>query len=440
MLKYIIRRLFYGVLVLFGVITIVFFLFNFKPGDPALMAGGQNATKETLDEIRREWALDLPLMKRYLHYMNDLSPISVHNKNVDKSHIYLDTAKYSYTELFDWNENRSVVLKYPYLRKSYATDREVGDIIRSTLPDTAILAIASIVIAAVLGIILGVVAALNKGTFLDNSATVFGVLGMSAPSYLTGILIAWVGGSLWTDVTSLPMLPFFFLVLGLMFGIFLQKRKKAKEGTHKKILWGYIFEMTVKGFVFGMMAWIIGVIINGFAGSDIIPGISVYAELPGTGLEGTGALAEKGDWTGEYEYHWDRLILPAITLGIRPLAIVMQLTRSSMLDVLSQDYVRTAKAKGLSRFKVIFKHTLKNALNPVVTAISGWFASLLAGAVFVEMVFNWNGIGNKLVYAVLNDDLPVAMGITLIIAVFFVVINILVDIIYGFLDPRVRIS
>lgn len=111
-----------------------------------------------------------------------------------------------------------------------------------------------------------------------------------------------------------------------------------------------------------------------------------------------------------------------------------------MLDVMSQDYVRTAKAKGLSPRKVIFKHTLKNAMNPVVTAISGWFASLLAGAVFVEIVFNWNGIGAALVDAVKNGDLPIAMGITVIIAIFFVIINIIVDIIYGFLDPRVRLN
>ena len=107
-----------------------------------------------------------------------------------------------------------------------------------------------------------------KGSYLDNSATVFGVLGMSAPSYLTGILIAWVGGSIWTEVTSLPMLPFFGLLLGLVFGIALQKWKKQKEGTQRKFLWGYFFELTVKGFVFGLVAWLIGVVINGFAGSE----------------------------------------------------------------------------------------------------------------------------------------------------------------------------
>ncbi len=440
MLKYILRRLFYGLLVLYGVVTVVFFLFNFKQGDVSLMLGGQNAKEETLKAIRHDLGLDLPLMTRYGLYLNDLCPISIHNPTHKRSRVYLDDQKYSYTKLFDWSETRTVVFKYPYLRRSYGTKREVSDIVKSTLPNTVILAVVSIVIATLLGIALGVVAALNKGSFLDNSATVFGVLGMSAPSYLMGIIIAWIGGSLWADVTHLPMLPFFFLILGLVFGIVLQKRKKKNSGSQRKILWGYIIELTIKGFILGMILWVVGIIINGLAGMDIIPGVSVYAELPGTGLEVAGTLGERNDWTREYEYHWDRLILPAITLGIRPLAIVMQLTRSSMLDVLSQDYVRTAKAKGLSAFKVVFKHTLKNALNPVVTAISGWFAALLAGAVFVEKVFDWDGIGKQLITSVLNDDLPVAMGITLVIAVFFVVINIIVDILYGVLDPRVRIN
>ena len=439
MFRYIIRRLFYGLLVLFGVITIVFFLFNFKQGDPSLMLGGQNANQEILQSIRHDLGLDLPLMSRYALYLNDLSPLSVHNTSVQSSYIFLDDTKYTYLKLLDWSENRTLVLKYPYLRRSYSTDREVSDIIKSTLPDTAILAVASILIATIFGIVLGIFAALNRGSFFDNSSLVFAVLGMSAPSYLSGIIIAWIGGSLWTEVTSLPVLPFFFLMLGLVFGVILQKKKKSSIGSSKKILWGFLLEMTVKWFLLGVVIWLLGVVINGLSGSELIPGISVYTDLPGTGLEGTGVLAERDEWTREYRYHWDRLILPAITLGIRPLAIVMQLTRSSMLDVISQDYVRTAKAKGVSSFRVIFKHTLKNALNPVVTAVSGWFASLLAGAVFVERVFDWDGIGNQLVISVLGEDLPVAMGITLVIAVFFVLINILVDVLYGFLDPRVRI-
>jgi peptide/nickel transport system permease protein len=162
-------------------------------------------------------------------------------------------------------------------------------------------------------------------------------------------------------------------------------------------------------------------------------------EFPGTGLETNGSLYEIDNLTGEEYLKISNLILPALTLGIRPLAIVLQLTRSSMLDVMSQDYIRTATAKGLSKYQVVVKHSLKNALNPVITAISGWFASLLAGAVFVENIFNWNGIGKKVFDSVVNDDFPVVVGSVLIIATMFVIINIMVDIIYGILDPRIRI-
>jgi len=134
------------------------------------------------------------------------------------------------------------------------------------------------------------------------------------------------------------------------------------------------------------------------------------------------------------------LILPAVVLGIRPLAVVTQLMRNSLLEVFNQDYIRTARAKGLTPFQVITKHAMKNALNPVVTAISGWFASLLAGAVFVEYIFSWNGLGKEIVNALNTLDLPVIMGAVLIIALTFVIINILVDIIYTYLDPKIKIN
>ena len=134
------------------------------------------------------------------------------------------------------------------------------------------------------------------------------------------------------------------------------------------------------------------------------------------------------------------LILPAITLGVRPLAVFMQLTRNSMLDVLSMDYVRTATAKGLSFQTVVVKHALRNALNPVITAISGWLASLLAGAVFVEIVFGWKGLGLIMLNALNTYDLPVVMGCIILVAVIFVVINMLVDVLYGIFDPRVSLN
>ena len=159
-----------------------------------------------------------------------------------------------------------------------------------------------------------------------------------------------------------------------------------------------------------------------------------------TGLEMTGSLYVVDDF-GERSYiQWKNLILPAIVLGIRPLAVVIQLMRNSLLEILSMDYIRTAKAKGLTMFQVIKKHALKNALNPVITAISGWFASMLAGAVFVEYIFNWNGLGKEIVNSLNTLDLPVIMGSVLVIAILFITINILVDILYSWLDPRIRLQ
>ena len=159
-----------------------------------------------------------------------------------------------------------------------------------------------------------------------------------------------------------------------------------------------------------------------------------------TNLEMTGSLYELDDFGKNVNIKWKNLILPALVLGIRPLTVVIQLMRNSLLEVFNQDYIRTARAKGLSEFQIIKKHAIKNALNPVVTAISGWFASMLAGAVFVEYIFAWNGIGKEIVDALNQLDLPVVMGSVLTIALMFVIINIVVDLIYGWLDPRIRMS
>jgi peptide/nickel transport system permease protein len=127
-------------------------------------------------------------------------------------------------------------------------------------------------------------------------------------------------------------------------------------------------------------------------------------------------------------------------LGIRPIAVVTQLMRNSLLDVLQLDYIRTAYSKGLSKSQVVLKHALKNALNPVITAVSGWFSSLLAGAVFVEYIFGWNGLGKEIVGALNTLDVPVLMGSVLVIASLFILINIFVDLLYGWLDPKVRVN
>lgn len=355
MISYLLNKLIYAVITLFGVITVIFLLLNKLPGDAAQMILGQAESEEQIAAVRAKYGLDKSLFAQYGYFLNDLSPISGHSKKPD-DFTYLKKGKYSATKLFDIGNN-TLVLKWPYLRESYQkTDKKVTDIIAETLPNTFILAVAAIIIAINIGILLGIVSALYKDKWLDKTIQVFSTFGMSVPSFFSAILFAW------------------------LFGFVLRKY---------------------------------------------------------TNLNMTGSLYEVDDFGEGTFIQWKNLILPAIVLGIRPLAVVIQLMRNSLLEVLQQEYIRTARAKGLSGFQVIWRHALKNALNPVVTAISGWFASMLAGAVFVEYIFGWNGLGKQLVEALNFKDLPVVTGSVLVIATMFVLINIFVDLIYGWLDPKV---
>ena len=338
--------------------TVIFLLFNILPGDPARMMLDQREDSEQLANIRKKYGFDQSKTRQYFYYLNDLSPLSFHSKN-QEDYTFLESNTYSYQSLFSVG-NTKVVLKYPYLRESFQKNgKKVSEVIRETLPNTAVLAVLAICIAIVLGIVFGVLSAVFKDTWFDRIIAVISTLGMSVPSFFSAILVAW------------------------LFGFVLHEY---------------------------------------------------------TGLEMTGSLYVVDDF-GEGTYiQWKNLILPALVLGIRPLAVVIQLMRNSLLEVLSLDYIRTARAKGLTLYKVIKRHALKNALNPVVTAISGWFASLLAGAVFVEYIFNWNGLGKEIVNSLNTLDLPIIMGSVLVIATLFIIINILVDIIYSWLDPRIRLQ
>jgi len=338
----------YGVLVLIGVVILVFVLFQ-GFGDPARLVMGQTGDSTTQANIRKELYLDQPKWKQFLFYLNDVSPIAVHSKK--------EIQEKELKGIFIGGEKK-LAFKLPYLRKSYQTKKSVGSILMEALPGTLLLAIAAMLIAVAIGIPLGVLAAVKQNTWMDTTAVFSSIIGISAPSFFMGIIIAYVFGFVLSDYT----------------------------GLHLTGSWFDIDENGVKRLTL------------------------------------------------------QNLILPAITLGIRPLAIITQLTRSSMLDVLDQDYLRTAYAKGLNKRTVIWKHALRNALNPVVTAITGWFAELLAGAFFTEYIFGWKGIGKVTVDALEKLDFPVVMGSVLITATFFVLINILADILYGIIDPRIRIQ
>jgi peptide/nickel transport system permease protein len=306
MIPFIIRKIVYTLLVLLGVVVVTFFIR--PPGDPARVLLGQRADSASVAALREQLGLDKPLYHQVGTYM-------VHLTKGD-------------------------------LGRSIASQRPVSETIMERLPATALLATTSILIATVLGILVGVVAAWKPNSWVDSTMMSVSLLGISLPAFVVGLLLV------------------------LLFGVVLE--------------W-----FPISGYV------------------------------------------DRG-----IEY----LVLPMVTLAIRPLAIIARVTRSSMLEVLGQDYVRTARAKGLSTSAVFVKHALRNALNPVVTTVSAWFAGLLAGTYFIEFIFNWPGIGLAAFNAIEKLDYPMIQGTVLFTAVIFVAVNTVADILYGYIDPKVRIS
>lgn len=352
MRRYIVKKLSQGLLVLCGVVVVVFFIFHAIPGDPVALMAGQRSDIATRAAIEKELGLNLPLHRQFLLYINDISPISVHEDSPDAR------SKYGYVAIAGLGASHVLALKTPYLRRSFQTNQPVAGLIWRNVINTLWLAVTAMIFATLCGVLLGVAAAMAPNSFADHFLVTLSVIGISVPSFVAAILIA------------------------LLFGFYL----------------------------------------------------SEY-----TGLNLTGHL-----WVNDPVYgkqlHLENLILPALTLGIRPLAMITQLTRNSMREVLSTEYIRTAYAKGLSTRRVVLRHALKNAINPVVTAASGWMATLMAGAFFVEYIFDWKGLGYMTIKAVQNLDFPVVMGATIFVGTFFVLINIAVDVVYALIDPRVTLT
>ena len=308
MLTYIVRKLLYSIVILFGVITVTFALMYVIPGDPARLMLGQRADVASIEAIRKQLGLDDPLYIQYFRFIG---------KAVQAD-----------------------------LGRSYSSNRDVLKTILETFPATALLAFSSLLLSSIVGVIIGLISAVKPYSLRDNLSMLFALFGISFPPFALGLIMALVFGSL------LKWFP-----------------------------------------------------ISGYVNNGII-----------------------------------YLILPMLTLAFRPLAIIARLTRSSMLDVLGQDYVRTARAKGVAAWKVTIKHALRNALNPVITTISAWLAALLGGAFFIEYVFNWPGIGLLAINSILSLDFPMIQGTVLFTAVIFIIVNMIVDILYAFLDPKVKLS
>ncbi|MGI8933500.1 MAG: ABC transporter permease [Phormidesmis sp.] len=332
--RYILRRLLQLVPVLLGISLLVFAFLHLIPGDPAVTMLGDRATPAALEVLRERMGLNEPLPLQYLTFLGNL-------------------------------------LKFD-LGTSIFTGVPILEEIKTKWPATFELSIVAMLIALVIGIPAGVMAAVRKNSLVDNLMMSGSLLGVSMPVYWLGLLLVYL------FAVNLQWLP-----------------PSGRIGINV----GYDFEPITGFFIFDAL-----IQANFQALGDVV----------------------------------SHLLLPAITLSTIPLAIIARITRSAMLEVLSQDYIRTARSKGLKEFLVIGKHALKNAMLPVVTVVGLEFGTLLGGAILTETIFSWPGIGSWIYGGILQRDYPIVQGGVVFVAFVFVLINLLVDISYAFLDPRIQ--
>ena len=332
--RYIGKRLLNLIPVLLGITLLVFAFLHLIPGDPAVVMAGERATPEQVAALREQLGLNQPLPLQYLVFLGNLLRL---------------------------NFGTSIISGVP-----------IAEEIRTRWPATFELSVAAMLVATIIGIPAGVLAAVRKNSAVDNLTMSGSLLGVSLPVYWLGLLLVYLFA---VNLQWLPPSGRISIDAGLNF---------------KPITGFYVLDALLQG--------------NFKAIKDVL----------------------------------SHLILPAVTLGTIPLAILARITRSAMLEVLSQDYIRTARAKGLLERWVIFKHALKNALLPVVTIIGLQFGTLLGGAILTETIFSWPGIGLWIYEGILSRDYPVVQGGVVFVAVAFVIINLLIDLSYAFLDPRIQ--
>lgn len=334
-LKFIGKRLIYLVVMLFGVATLVFILTKMIPGDPTVANLSQRALNdpEVVAAYRAKYGLDQPVFVQYILYIKNL--------------LHLD------------------------LGTSIRTNKPVLDELARCYPATIELAFFAIILAAVLGILFGVISAMKRNSILDQVVRALSVTGVSIPSFWFALLV----------------LYFFYYKLHIFPGP--------------------------------------GRLSNSFSAPATVTGMYVIDSL----IEGNPAKALDA---------LQHLILPGLVLAAFTMGLITRTTRSNLLDVMSTDYIRTVRAKGLSRVGLIVRHALGNALIPVLTVIGLGLGNLLGGMVLVETIFNWPGVGQFAYESVLSVDYPSIIGVALLIALNYMVINTVVDILYGVIDPRVR--
>lgn len=306
MLRFILKRLSYAILILIGITFITFILTYIIPADPVRMLAGRSATAETVESIRQQLGLDKPLIEQYINYLSNL--------------VQGD------------------------LGRSYVQKTEVNVLILSRLPATLLLMVGAIFFELLIGLTVGIASSVKRNTTLDRTLTTISFLGISAPQFVVGLILLYV--------------------------------------------FSYHF--------------------------DIFP------------LGGYGTLMH--------------LILPALTLGITGGGWYGRMTRSSMIDVLHLDYIRTAKAKGASSSRVIFVHALRNAILPIIAMIGLDIGIFMSGAVVVESVFGWPGIGQLAWQAIQRLDIPIIVGVTIVSAIFIILGNLIADIANAYADPKIKIK
>ena len=333
--QFILRRLLLLIPVLFGITILVFIISHLVPGDPVLLAAGPQATPDMIQSIREEFGLDKPLVTQYAKYITDLA---------------------------GGNWGRSVLSRRPVI-----------DDLGRYWPATFELALLAMIIASVVGVPLGVLAAIRHDSWVDHGSRLASLAGISVPAFWLAILIRFA--------------------LGLRFNWFpISGRMSATVSPPDLITGMYLVDSLLT--------------LNDSAFFDALLHIA----------------------------------LPALTLSFGPLAMITRMTRANMLEVLGQDYISTARGKGLSERVVLIRHALKNALIPTIAMMGLSFGWMMGGSVLVETVFDWPGIGLYAVNSALTLDFMPLMGIALLYGVVFSIINLVVDLTYGFLDPRIRFT
>jgi ABC-type dipeptide/oligopeptide/nickel transport system permease component len=348
--RYIIRRVLWMFLVLLVVSAITFSLMHFIPGGP--FDKEKPVPKATLANLNERYHLDDPLLVQYARYLYDV--LVPHLSNTPPGNSLQDDA------LFNIQLNSTTWLKWMNFGPSYSSrSRTVNDIFRDQLPISAQLGVFALIIALIIGLPLGILAALKQNTLWDYLGMSVSIIGVSVPVIVMGPILVWIFG------VTLKWLP--------------------PTG------WG-----AKPPFILGILP------------SNLGPDFFKYA------------------------------IMPSFALGFGSSAIIARLTRASLLQVTHEDYIRTARAKGLSERVIITRHALKNSLIPVVTILGPLFATLITGTFVTELIFGIPGMGKYFVTSITNRDYPVIMGTILLYAIFLVIANLLVDIMYAFLDPRIR--